>query len=51
MEFSRLDEPAIILADLVQDTDANIMKLAVKKVEGIDEPVKLISPMGFAVGA
>jgi len=27
------------------------MKLAVKKVEGIDEPVKLISPMGFAVGA
>ena len=27
------------------------MKLSVKAVEGIEEPVKLISPMGFAVTA
>ena len=27
------------------------MKISVKAVEGIEEPVKLISPMGFAVGA
>ena len=27
------------------------MKLAIKRVEGIDEPVKLVSAMGFAVGA
>ena len=27
------------------------MNLRVKKVEGINEPVKLISALGFAVGA
>ena len=40
-----------VMADTVVDASVNIMKLSVQAVNGIDEPVKLISPMGFAVGA
>ena len=39
-----------VLADSVKDTDCNIMNLTVRMVEGIIEPVKLISAAGFAVG-
>lgn len=40
-----------VLTDSVKDFSANIMKLVIKRVERIDEPVKLISAAGFAVGA
>ena len=40
-----------IMADTVTDAAVNIMKLSIKAVQGINEPVKLIAPMGFAVGA
>ena len=39
-----------VLADTVRD-EADIMKLCIKRVDGIEEPVKLVSGMGFAVGA
>ena len=39
------------MVDTVQDTDAPIMSLCIKRIEGINEPVKLISSAGFAVGA
>ena len=39
------------MADTVKDQNANIMNLVIRQVEGIDEPVKLVSPMGFAVGS
>jgi len=38
------------MADTVKDNDAKVMRLVLKKVEGISEPVKLVSAMGFAVG-
>jgi hypothetical protein len=41
-----------VLADTAaQDPEASIMNLCFKKVEGIDEPVKLVGGSGFAVGA
>ena len=40
-----------MLADIVRDQEAPIMILRLKKVEGINEPVKLIAGSGFAVGA
>ena len=40
-----------VLADTVQNAETPIMNLCLKKVDGIDEPVKLISGTGFAVGA
>lgn len=40
-----------VLADTVQDLEVPIMKLCLKKVEGINEPVKLIAASGFAVGS
>ena len=40
-----------MLVDTVQDVDAPIMNLSIKKVGGIDEPVSLISEARFAVGA
>ena len=41
--FSSENQPEVyVLLDTVQDTTAPIMKLSVKKVEGIDEPIKLI---------
>lgn len=39
------------MADTVQDPESPIMNLCLKKVDGIDEPVKLITGVGFAVGA
>ena len=41
-----------VIVDTIQDTTANIMKLNIKQVEGIEEPVKMISSSsaGFAVG-
>ena len=39
------------MADTVQNVETSIMNLCLKKVDGIDEPVKLISGTGFAVGA
>ena len=39
-----------MLTDTVREAEPEIMKLCVKRVEGIDEPVKLVSGMGFAVG-
>lgn len=39
------------MVDTVRDEEAPIMKLCTKRVEGINEPVKLISMAGFAVGA
>mmetsp|Transcript_15187 Transcript_15187/g.19235 ORF Transcript_15187/g.19235 Transcript_15187/m.19235 type:complete len:161 (+) Transcript_15187:521-1003(+) len=39
-----------ILADIVKDLSVNVMSLTIRKVAGIDESVKLTSPMGFAVG-
>ena len=39
-----------VLADSVKNADINIMNLTVRMVEGILEPVKLISAAGFAVG-
>ena len=38
------------MVDTVQDQEAPIMNLCIKRIEGIDEPVKLISAAGFAVG-
>ena len=40
-----------VMADTVRDLNVNIIHMVIKQVEGIDEPVKLVSPMGFAVGA
>ena len=40
-----------VMTDTVIDAAVSIMKLSIKAVQGIEEPVKLISPMGFAVGA
>ena len=40
-----------MLADIVRDQEAPIMILRLQKVEGINEPVKLIAGSGFAVGA
>ena len=42
---------AFVLADTVSDQTVNIMNLQFKQVQGIDESLKLVSPMGFAVGA
>ena len=42
---------AFVMADTVKDQNSNIMNLVIRQVEGIDEPVKLVSPMGFAVGS
>ena len=39
------------MADTVHDQDATIMKVCLKRVEGINEPVKLVCATGFAVGA
>ena len=38
------------MVDTVQDPSAPIISLCTKRIEGIDEPVKLISAGGFAVG-
>lgn len=39
------------MIDTVQDPDVPIMNLCIKRIEGINEPVKFISSAGFAVGA
>ena len=39
-----------VLGDMVKDNDVNIMKFNIRKVEGIQEPIKFISAAGFAVG-
>ena len=39
-----------VIGDLVQESEAQQMKLVMKKVNGINESVSLIGSRGFAVG-